>query len=119
MWTIFSLSVCRSLAGGLLILGVTNSATASVPLTVDVSDGYTFSGVQRTTKTGALEFFAEQAIGPFAALVQTKAMNADSKNLVVEGQVIIDATTDPPTTKPFAATVTVKIEKEKKEKKKK
>lgn len=41
-------------------------ATAFVPLSVDVSDGYTFSGVQRTIKTGAVEEFIENPIGPFS-----------------------------------------------------
>lgn len=66
MWTLSTRSIWPSLAVGLLVLGVTNPVIASIPLTLDVSDGYTFSGVSRTTKTGAIDFFDEQLIGPFS-----------------------------------------------------
>lgn len=41
------------------------AASRSIPLTLDISDGYTFSGVTRSIKTGAVEFFDESPIGPF------------------------------------------------------
>jgi hypothetical protein len=65
------LSSLRSLwRSALLTAAVTTAsvagpAGASGPLTVDFSDGYTFRGVQRTIKTGAVEAFVESPIGPF------------------------------------------------------
>ncbi len=59
----------RVFLGILIVLpalaGFRSQAHASVPLEVDVSDGYTFSGVQKSTASGAEEFFIESPFGPF------------------------------------------------------